>query len=37
MNLNHLNPKLVYTIFEFSPYLKENTLHHYKDHLVNAV
>jgi hypothetical protein len=22
---------------EFSPYLKENTLHHYKDQLVNAV
>jgi hypothetical protein len=25
-------------IYEFSPYLKENTtLHHYKDQLVNAV
>jgi hypothetical protein len=27
-----------HNIYEFSPYLKENTtLHHYKDQLVNAV
>jgi hypothetical protein len=24
-------------IYEFSPYLKENTFYHYKDQLVNAV
>jgi hypothetical protein len=35
--VNHLKPTLVFIILKISPYLKENTLDHYKHQLVDAI